>query len=101
MNRMDDAMLATDLADYLTKCGIPFREGHGIMAALVDETIARNCGLRDLPVETYQYYSKYLDERAVAFLQFDESTDKRTVSGGTARLAVVEQLAWANAILEA
>ena len=101
MKRMDDAMLATDLADYLTKCGIPFREGHGIMAALVDETIARNCGLRDLPVETYQYYSKYLDERAVALLQFDESTDKRTVSGGTARLAVVEQLAWANAILEA
>ncbi len=36
---MDDAMLATDLADYLTKCGVPFREGHGTVAALVDESI--------------------------------------------------------------
>ncbi|MDP7238533.1 MAG: argininosuccinate lyase [Candidatus Latescibacteria bacterium] len=96
---MDDAMLATDLADYLTKCGVPFREGHGTVAALVDESINRSCGLRDLPVATYQQYSEHLDERAVALLQFDESADKRTVTGGTAREAVVEQLAWAKEIL--
>ncbi|HIG48122.1 MAG TPA: argininosuccinate lyase [candidate division Zixibacteria bacterium] len=96
---MDDAMLATDLADYLTKCGVPFREGHGTVAALVDESINRSCGLRDLPVATYQQYSEHLDERAVALLQFDESADKRTVPGGTAREAVVEQLAWAKEIL--
>ena len=96
---MDDAMLATDLADYLTKCGVPFREGHGTVAALVDESINRSCGLRDLPVATYQQYSEHLDERAVALLQFDESADKRTVPGGTAREAVVEQLAWAKGIL--
>ncbi len=96
---MDDAMLATDLADYLTKCGVPFREGHGMVAALVDESISRSCGLRDLPVATYQQYSEHLDERAVALLQFDESADKRTVLGGTAREAVVEQLAWAKGIL--
>lgn len=96
---MDDAMLATDLADYLTKCGVPFREGHGMVAALVDESINRSCGLRDLPVATYQQYSDHLDERAVALLQFDESADKRTVPGGTAREAVVEQLAWAKGIL--
>ena len=96
---MDDAMLATDLADYLTKCGVPFREGHGMVAALVDESINRSCGLRDLPVATYQQYSEHLDERAVALLQFDESADKRTVPGGTAREAVVEQLAWAKGIL--
>jgi len=96
---MDDAMLATDLADYLTKCGVPFREGHGMVAALVDESINRSCGLRDLPVATYQQYSEHLDERAVALLQFDESADKRTVLGGTAREAVVEQLAWAKGIL--
>ena len=96
---MDDAMLATDLADYLTKCGVPFREGHGTVAALVDESINRSCGLRDLPVATYQQYSEHLDERTVALLQFDESADKRTVPGGTAREAVVEQLAWAKGIL--
>ena len=96
---MDDAMLATDLADYLTKCGVPFREGHGTVAALVDESINRSCGLRDLPVATYQQYSEHLDERAVALLQFDESADKRTVTGGTAREVVVEQLAWAKEIL--
>lgn len=96
---MDDAMLATDLADYLTKCGVPFREGHGMVAALVDESINRSCGLRDLPVATYQQYSEHLDERAVALLQFDESADKRTVPGGTAREAVAEQLAWAKGIL--
>ena len=97
--RMDDAMLATDLADYLTQCGVPFREGHGIVAAIVDEALARECGLRDLDHEVYLRYSEYLDEATVARLQFGDSADKRDVPGGTSRRSILEQISHAASSL--
>jgi argininosuccinate lyase len=96
---MDDAMLATDLADHLTKCGVPFREAHGIVAGLADEALRRGCALKELPAEVYRRASTHLDEAAIALLRFDESTDKRTVPGGTARTTVLDQLARARRLL--
>lgn len=97
--RMDDAMLATDLADYLTKCGVPFREGHGIVAALVDEALRRGCALRDLPSEVCRVFSPFLDEKAMKLLVFDESADRRAVPGGTSRNAILGQIEQAKRLL--
>lgn len=96
---MDDAMLATDLADYLTRCGVPFREGHGIVATLVDEAMNRGCSLRDLPLELYQRHSEYFDEATIAQLRFDDSADKRALPGGTGRSAIEQQLEQAREIV--
>ena len=96
---MDDAMLATDLADYLTRCGVPFREGHGIVAALVDEALNRGCSLRDLPLELYRQYSEHFDEAVIAGLRFDDSADKRALPGGTGKDAVLRQLEQAREII--
>lgn len=96
---MDDAMLATDLADYLTKCGVPFREGHGIVAALVDEALRCGCPLRKLDPDVYRRYSEHLDENTIALLQFAASVDKRDVSGGTSRRSVIEQIEQAEELL--
>ena len=96
---MDDAMLSTDLADYLTRCGVPFREGHGIVAALVDEAMNRGCSLRDLPLERYRQYSEHFDEAAIGQLRFDDSADKRALPGGTGRDSVLRQLEQAREIM--
>ena len=96
---MDDAMLATDLADFLTRCGVPFREGHGIVAALVEEAANRGCSLRDLPLALYQQYSEHFDEAVIGQLRFDDSADMRALPGGTGRNSVLRQLEQARDIL--
>ena len=96
---MDDAMLSTDLADYLTRCGMPFREGHGIVAALVDEAMNRGCSLRDLPLDLYREHSEHFDEATIRQLRFDGSSDKRALPGGTGRDSVVQQLEQAREII--
>ena len=96
---MDDAMLSTDLADYLTGRGVPFREGHGVVAALVDEAINRGCSLRDLPLDLYRRYSEHFDEETIGQLRFDDSADKRALAGGTGRDSVLRQLAQAQDLI--
>ena len=95
---MDDAMLSTDLADYLTRCGVPFREGHGIVAALVAEAMNRGCSLRDLPLDLYRRHSEHFDEATIRQLRFDDSADKRALPGGTGRDSVLRQLEQAREI---
>mgnify|MGYP001267882482 CR=1 FL=1 len=92
LKNMDDVMLSTDLADYLTQCGVPFRDGHGIVAALVDEAQQSECRLRDLPIELYQKYSKYFDKKTVQQLGFESSADKRKLVGGTGKESILRQL---------
>jgi argininosuccinate lyase len=93
-------MLATDLADYLTRCGVPFREGHGIVAALVDEALDQRCKLRDLDPDVYRRFSEYLDEQTIDGLQFGDSADKRDVPGGTSRRSILEQIEQARALIQ-
>ena len=99
LSRMDDAMLATDLADYLTQCGVPFREGHGIVAAVVDEALRLNCSLRELDPAVYLGFSEHLDEAVVGRLGYRDSADKRDVPGGTSRRSIMEQIRQAESWL--
>jgi argininosuccinate lyase len=46
--------LATDVADYLVKKGLPFREAHGVVGSLVRECEQRHCELNQLPFHVYQ-----------------------------------------------
>ena len=96
---MDDAMLSTDLADYLTQCGVPFREGHGIVAALVNEALNRGCSLRELPLDLYRRHSEHFDEASIRQLRFDDSADKRALPGGTGRDSIEQQLKQARDFL--
>jgi argininosuccinate lyase len=75
--------LATDIADYLVKRGMPFREAHGVVGGLVREADARGCELNQLPFETYQSANS-LFERDVLAIDVDSSIASRDVTGGTA-----------------
>ncbi|NJN18452.1 MAG: argininosuccinate lyase [Oscillochloris sp.] len=90
---LDDAMLATDLADALVRRGVPFREAHGKVGRLVRRTLELRVGLRHLPLEEYQAVQPDLDENIYGIYDFAQSVARKDSSGGTAPERVREQCA--------
>jgi argininosuccinate lyase len=52
-----DSLLATELADYLVRKGMPFRKAHGVAGEIVRECAASGLSLQDLPLERYRKFS--------------------------------------------
>lgn len=98
---LDDMLLATELADYLAARGIPFRKAHEIVGQAVRLALQRGVGLRALSIEEYRGLSPAFDEGLYHVLEIERALERRAVSGGTAPVAVAEQLARAHACLAA
>lgn len=75
--------LATDVADYLVRKGMPFREAHAIVGSLVRECETRRCELRELPFASYQAASALFDQD-IRELTVDSALAARDIPGGTA-----------------
>ena len=75
---------ATDLADYLVKKGIPFRDAHGIAGKLVKHCIYKNCALLDLPLEDFQYFSTVISEDIYQAISLETCVNERKLKGGPA-----------------
>jgi argininosuccinate lyase len=75
--------LATDIADYLVKKGLPFREAHEIVGRLVREAEGRGCELNGLPFSSYSALSD-LFSPDVLETTVDSALADRDVPGGTA-----------------
>jgi len=84
-------MLATDLADYLVRKGIPFRETHHISGSAVRMSEERKCQLSDLTLEDLKTLSPAFEEDVVKVWSMEESVERRNATGGTSRRAVEEQ----------
>jgi argininosuccinate lyase len=85
---------ATDLADYLVKKGVPFRDAHEVVAAAVNHGLSRGMDLADLPLATLQQFHAAIGEDVFdRALTLRASLDARTVQGGTAPERVREQIA--------
>lgn len=87
-------MLATDLADYLVRKGVPFRETHHISGECVRAAEdLKLSGIDQLTVEQFQA----IDERFAADVKdvfdFEVSVERRDATGGTAKSAVLKQVA--------
>ncbi len=96
---LDDALLATDLADYLVRRGVPFRQSHHLVGQVVRRAEALGLPLRDLPLDEYQAIHPAFAEDLYALFDFRRSVAARSVVGGTAPAAVREQIAQARAHL--
>ena len=96
---LDDAMLATDLADWLVAQGVPFRQSHHIVGQVVQEAERRGAPMRALSLEDLQRIYPGFNAEALAVWDFERSVEQRRAPGGTAREAVLVQLAQARAIL--
>lgn len=90
---------ATDVADYLAKKGLPFRQAHEVVGQLVHTALARGCPLSDLPLEVYQAHSSLFETGIHDVITPQAVADAREVRGGTGRVAVAEQWQRAAACL--
>jgi argininosuccinate lyase len=85
---------ATDLADYLVKKGVPFRDAHEVVAAAVKAGLQQGKDLAELPLATLrQFHAAIGDDVYAAALTLKASLSARQVVGGTAPERVREQIA--------
>jgi argininosuccinate lyase len=83
---------ATDLADYLVKKGLPFRDAHEVVAKAVKQAIVLGVDLSELPLSTLQQMHGDIGEDVWSALTLQGSLNARTSLGGTAPAQVLKQL---------
>ena len=83
---------ATDLADYLVRKGLPFRDAHEVVAQAVKHGIAQGQDLAELSLATLQSFHAAIDDDVYAVLSLRGSLEARKVQGGTAPERVREQI---------
>jgi len=96
---LDDAMLATDLADYLVRRGVPFRQSHELVGRAVRRAEALGLPLHELPLVEFQAISKAFDADLYVVFDHRRSVEARDSYGGTATAAVRQQIERARAVL--
>ena len=84
---------ATDLADYLVRLGVPFREAHHQVGRLVRTAIEQDRSLEELPLEIIRQQAPKANPDVYAQLTVDATLRKRSVEGGTAVSAVEDAIA--------
>ena len=90
---------ATDLADYLVRRGLPFREGHEIVGKVVRYALERGVTLEQLGLDELRQFSDRFGEDVYGALTVEASLRARAVVGGTAPEAVRRALAHARALV--
>ncbi|MDO5107805.1 MAG: argininosuccinate lyase [Coriobacteriaceae bacterium] len=91
---------ATDIADYLAKKGMPFREAHAVVGGLVLECEKRGCGLEDLTLDDLRAASDLFEDDIIGTLDPESIANARTTYGGTGIDAVLMQFEEAREVLE-
>jgi argininosuccinate lyase len=96
-----DFSTATDLADYLVTKGTPFREAHEVVGRIVGDCVRGGKVLEDLTAAELAAYSPQFSGAPEDIASVEASVERRNLPGGTARAAVLAQLAAARAALTA
>jgi argininosuccinate lyase len=96
----DEMIAAVDVADMLVRRGVPFRQAHGIVAALVREAVDSGRTLSELTREELTHHSEALDDEYYSVLAARSWLESKVSEGGTASSRVREQLAHARAELD-
>ena len=84
---------ATDLADYLVKKGLPFRDAHEAVAHAVKAAISKGCDLSDLPYDELKAMHPAMEQDVYEVLTLRGSLNARNILGGTAPAQVHQQIA--------
>ena len=84
---------ATDLADYMTRKGLPFRDAHEVVAHAVKTAQAAGKDLSELPLATLQQFNSAIEQDVFECLSLSGSLNARNTLGGTAPAQVRAQIA--------
>ncbi len=80
----DGFITATDLADYLVRKGLPFRQAHEVVGKAVLRALEQGCGLSTLPLREYKHLSSLINKDVYDALSLEASVGRRISQGGTA-----------------
>lgn len=102
MKALCPEMLATDLADYLVRKGVPFRETHHISGACVRLAEEQNVSIDTLTLEQLQAIDNRFEADVMDVWNYEVSVERKSSIGGTAKKCVMEQIekieAYANSL---
>lgn len=98
---LSEDMLATDLADYLVKKGMPFRQAHHVVGQIVQIAQEREIGLTKVPLADLKTLSDLFTDDVTSVYDFAASAAHRKAAGGTAPEAVRAQIEQAHKWLQA
>ena len=90
---------ATDLADYLVKKGMPFRDAHEVVALAVKHGVEKGCDLADLSLADLQKFSSTIGDDVYQVLTLEGSLASRDHIGGTAPAQVKQAIQRARKML--
>ncbi|MFO7760136.1 MAG: argininosuccinate lyase [Desulfobia sp.] len=93
-------MTATDLADYLVKKGMPFRDAHAVVGDIVSYCLKQGKKLKELTLDELQRYARVIDRDVFDILSEEGSINSRLSLGGTAEKQVKKALEQAEKELE-
>lgn len=94
-------MLATDLADYLVRKGVPFRETHHISGQVVALAEKTGTPMDELSFEQLQTVDQRFEKDILEVFDYQKSVEMRSASGGTSKSSVLEQTKVLKEIVEA
>jgi argininosuccinate lyase len=97
---LDEELLATELADYLVKRGMPFRQAHHVVGQVVQIAQQEKTKLSNIPLARLRELSDLFDEDVSTMFDFDAAVARRAAPGGTAPEAVQAQIAAARQWME-
>ena len=97
--QLEPGLLATELADYLVKKGVPFREAHGLVGEAVRLAEEKGQEITDLTQEDLREISSHFRDDVADVMQVSTALAQRSVPGGTAPEALQAQLLQARQLL--
>ena len=90
---------ATDLADYLTRKGMPFRAAYKLTGSLVAECIRTGQVLETVPLERYRELSDLFEQDVYKAIDLKTCVEKRISEGGTGKASVQAQIQYIRSIV--
>ena len=90
---------ATDLADYLTKRGVPFRTAYKIVGTVVGKCVKEGITLDEVSLEEYKQYSEIFEEDLYDEISLETCIRKRISKGSTGYDSVAEEIAYVESQL--
>ncbi|WP_425538439.1 argininosuccinate lyase [Microaceticoccus formicicus] len=92
-------IVATDLADYLTEKGMPFRDAYKIVGGIIKKASEEKKNLEDYGIEMYREFSEVFDTDLFEAISLEKSLSRRAVYGGPSPVAVKKQIEETKKIL--
>lgn len=93
---LDPAMLATDIAEYLVRKGVPFREAHHLSGRAVSMAEGKGVKLSELEIGDWRLISPQFGDDIVNVFDFEQSVTSRDVAGGTSPRSIKAQIKQAS-----